>query len=686
METEPSEEPQNEMLEENDTEDAVLVVAEDVVEISPEDSKESISVPFKRVSTISRTSEMVMKEMKKEEKRLMLKEVMDRLKKREAEEMEEEARKREREEELNLIKEEISKKSLASIQRRQSRVEKEEQDEQLLWTKLDDDIASDTVRTSRNSDLVSFATTLVAADADEEVDLPEPIESSSESESEDPRIQRTKSINPLQMAVKSLMLVPSISDISLSSEPVVQRKTRRSLKSEKPSNFIDPLADDTESLGSEAAERESSKTHSDTRSVVDDLFGDSESLQESSMEIIEDVPITETTDKDSQQYMDFESFFPTSAAKPESSAIDVAAELRFIETQQVVRGFLNQLIKSVVMAERPGTDEYIRCRLDKEKLLAALQSDVHDHLITKDIHTMLEDRMIEYYRRIKNKRPFDTLSLTDEVNYAIRHEHALSYLSYAQERLSKVKNKCSFLMSAALLDLSHAMHIAVSTEEHLEQTIRRLLARPDAETDFLKRFVARELRLMAEHRNRISDTRLLLISNKHTLSRITEKIKDIETVCDGVSMKDFMNVQTKVYALEKKIEERNLDLKKQRTQYHTDLHLTKHAREKSLALKNKLHKLEDELLEKNEIKHRLKIQLCRAKVEHKKIRGQMQELTYQGGLLAMPALMYDFDRTVDYLREKQESVSSLRETLKSITNRIDAMVIEERSTKSLIFP
>ncbi|KAH8348365.1 hypothetical protein KR084_006813 [Drosophila pseudotakahashii] len=683
METEPSEEPQNEMLQEYDNEDTVRVVSEDVVEISTEDSKQSISVPYGRVSTVSKTSEIVMKELKKEERKLMLKEVKDRLKEREAEEEEEEERKREREEELKQLKEEMSKKSLASFQRRQSRVEKEEQDEQLLWTKLDDDIASDMVRISRNSDLVSFATTLVVAEADEEDDLLEPIESSSESESEDPRIQRSKSINPLQTAVKSLMLVPSISDISLPSDPVVQRKSRRSLKQEKPSNFRDPLADDTETFGSEAEESESSKTHSDSRSVADDQFGDSESLQESSMEIIEDIPITETTEKDSQQYMDFESFFPTSAAKRETPEIDVAAELRFIETQQVVRGFLNQLIKSVVVIERPGTDEYIRNRLDKEKLLAALQSDVHDHLIIRDIHTMLEDRMIEYYRRIKNKRPFDTLSLTDEVNYTIRHDNALSYLSYAQERLSKVKAKCGTLMSTAFLDLSHAMHIAVSTEEHLEQTIRRHLVRPDAETDFLKRFVARELRLMAEHRNRISDTRLLLISNKHTLSRITEKIQDIETVCDGVSMRDFMNVQTKVFALEKKIEERNLDLKKQRTKYHTDLHLTKHAREKSLELKNKLHKLEDELLEKNEIKHRLKIQLCRAKVEHKKIRGQMNELTYQGGLLALPALMYDFDRTVDYIREKQESVSSLRETLKSITNRLNA--IEERSTKSVIF-
>ncbi|XP_016957102.1 uncharacterized protein LOC108029385 [Drosophila biarmipes] len=662
METEANEEPQTEMVQEEVPQDSVRVVSEDLVKILSEDSRQSISAIPGRASAFSRTSEIVMKKMKKEEKRLLLKEAMERLKERKEEEKNKERQ----------IEEESKKRSLDSL---------EEHDEQLLWTNLGEDVGSNTESTSRQSDLVSFGGDLITAGA-EDADSLEPIESSSESELEHQKTQRFKSINPLQTAVQSLMLVPSISDISLSSEPVVLRKSIGSSKLDKHDNFRDSLADDNESLSSEAAEEGSSKTHTDSRTVM----GDSESLgEESSLEIIQEIPLTESTERESQKYLDFESFFPATEAKSDSPIMNVDKELRVIETQQVVRGFLNQLIASVVIVDRPGTDEYIRNRLDKDKLLAALQSAVHDHILINDLHKMLEDRMIEYYRRLKNKRPFDTLSLTDEVNYGIRHDNALSYLSYAQERLSRVKDKYGVLMATAFLDLSHAMHIAVSTEGHLEQTIRRLLVRPDAETDFLKRLVARELRLMAEHRNQISDTRLLLISHKHTLSRITEQIKDIETVCDGVSMRDFITVQTKVFALEKKIEERNLDLKRQRNQYHTDLHLTKLAREKSFALKNKLHKLEDELLKKNEVKHRLKIQLCGAKVVHKKIRGQMNDLTYQGGLLSLPALMYDYDRTVAYIREKEERVSNLRETLKSITNRLESVMDSERETKSIIF-
>jgi len=495
METEASEEPQPEMVQEEVPQDNVRVFSEDLVEILSVDSRQSTSVIPKRASSFSRTSEMVMKKIKKEEKRLLLKDAMERLKERKEEEEKEKELERERQ-----IEEESRKSLQGSF---------EEQDE--------DDVGSDTERTSLQSDLVSFGTNLIAADAEDE-DLVEPIESSSESESEDSKTQRSKSINPLQTAVQSLMLVPSISDISLSSEPVVQRKSGRPSKIEKPQNFRDPLDDDNESISSEAAEEASSKTHSDSRTVL----GDSESLQESSLEIIHDVPITESTENESQKYMDFETFFPATEAKSETPVINVDKELRLMETQQVVREFLNQLIKSVVVVDRPGSDEYIRNRLDKEKLLAALQSAVDDHILINDHHRMLEDRMIEYYRRLKNKRPFDTLSHADEASYCIRHDNALSYLSYAQERLSSVKEKYGILMATAFLDLSHAMHIVVSTEEHLEQTIRRLLVRPDAETDFLKRFVARELRLMAEHRNQVSDTRLLLISHKHTLSRITE--------------------------------------------------------------------------------------------------------------------------------------------------------------------
>jgi len=64
-------------------------------------------------------------------------------------------------------------------------------------------------------------------------------------------------------------------------------------------------------------------------------------------------------------------------------------------------------------------------------------------------------------------------------------------------------------------------------------------------------------------------------------------------------------------------------------------------------------------------------------LERIKMRQQTRELTYQGGILAMPSLMYDYDKTVERLKEKQESVAKLRETLKALQRRVDQ--VEGRS-------
>jgi len=73
----------------------------------------------------------------------------------------------------------------------------------------------------------------------------------------------------------------------------------------------------------------------------------------------------------------------------------------------------------------------------------------------------------------------------------------------------------------------------------------------------------------------------------------------------------------------------------------------------------------------------LRKRLYLVKLERIKMRQQTRELTYQGGILAMPSLMYDYDKTVERLKEKQESVAKLRETLKALQRRVDQ--VEGRS-------
>jgi len=102
-----------------------------------------------------------------------------------------------------------------------------------------------------------------------------------------------------------------------------------------------------------------------------------------------------------------------------------------------------------------------------------------------------------------------------------------------------------------------------------------------------------------------------------------------------------------------------------------DVHLTRHNREKALALAEKFEVRKSLLKNAIEKQRFLRKRLYLVKLERIKMRQQTRELTYQGGILAMPSLMYDYDKTVERLKEKQESVAKLRETLKALQRRVD---------------
>ncbi|XP_017040928.2 coiled-coil domain-containing protein 96 [Drosophila ficusphila] len=658
---------QDGVLQEEVVQDKEMQVGVLQIEVSQEEMLQDKVLQVKDSAdseSMYRESEMLLQEAKKEERRLIMRDALERLRQRD----EETKLAAEKAESEHQMVESSKEKSAVSIQSRPSQLEKKEEDEQLMLSKLDDESST----TSSNSDVESFTGALLKVDAEYEEE-PSLIKSSSESEPE-PETQELQevqeSVDPLRLAVHTLMLVPDISEISMPFEPLKENKSLKSIKSERlqsQGQFKDAL--DMKGSDSESG---SSESGSDTQSAAGDQMVESESLEESSGDI--DLPYSKPTQEEPDQFL--EELFAAAESRRETN-VTVLPDSKASESHQIVYDFINQLFDKVIVLEAPGSEDYLRKRLDKNKLLVALQEAVSDYIINNDNHKQLEDRLIEYLRRTKNMRAFAELSFSEARTYRERHQEALDNLASNKKRLDDVKEKHSIQIQKSLMELSHAIHIAVSTEEHLEQSVRRLLVRPDAETDFLKRFVSRELRLMAEHRNQISDTRLTLIKQKHTLGRVREIIKKIETLSETVSVKDYINVQTKVLSLQKKIEERNIELKRQRTQYHTELHLTKHLREKSLELKQSIEYLKEKLEEKMEMRHEAKVRLYKAKIEHKKIRSNINECTYRGGILAMPALLYDYDRTVDYIKEKKEKVTNLRETLKSITDHLQAVSLKQ---------
>jgi len=111
-------------------------------------------------------------------------------------------------------------------------------------------------------------------------------------------------------------------------------------------------------------------------------------------------------------------------------------------------------------------------------------------------------------------------------------------------------------------------------------------------------------------------------------------------------------------------------LKKFRLNYHNELHLTQHNREKSFALAKKLEQHNLRLRKKLETQRVLRERLYKAKMERARIRKHHSDLSFQGGLLSLPALMLDYDDTVEKVKSKQNCITEMKETVVRLSKRI----------------
>ncbi|XP_017077038.1 uncharacterized protein LOC108111910 [Drosophila eugracilis] len=461
--------------------------------------------------------------------------------------------------------------------------------------------------------------------------------------------------------------VPSLSDISEEHDPIEQLTNVKSSTSDllDQGAFVDPT------------QEFDSSSKSTIESVVDieneqqDDFVAPDSRDGSS--IISDIPdFAELPEKPAptEKVVTIEDFnalprvgFEDVEDEPDPS-IPLAYEIK-MAVQDLLRDILHE---ATIKSDYQDQENVLRAKLDKTKLLIELQKVTDAYMYEKYTNDMVGSRLVEYYKRSRNNRAFATLSAENEKRYHARYIQALALLDSLKERLDVAKHKHAIQMNRVILDLHSAQSVASITEEQLEHLFHKYLDRPDC--DNLRRMVSRELRLMSAKRNEISDTRLFLITRKHTMAHILDKITLLDTLSDTVSIKDYIAVQNEVLSLQKKIEERSVELKRIRTQFLMDIHLIRHNQEKAMALREKFD-LHQDLL-KNAITQQvaLRTNLYEAKLERTKMRQMSKDLTFQGGILAMPSLMYDFDKTVERLKEKQESVAKLRETMKSLQRRV----------------
>ncbi|KAH8390190.1 hypothetical protein KR200_009290 [Drosophila serrata] len=344
----------------------------------------------------------------------------------------------------------------------------------------------------------------------------------------------------------------------------------------------------------------------------------------------------------------------------------------------IVQDFVEDLLlKIVTNFESQKMDAKLRLKLDKRKLLTELRAITDAYIFEKYTNEMLSTRLVEYYKRVRNSRVFAHLNEDKEQQYLERYNQALAKVDHIKLRLDKMKYNYAAQIQELNLKLDSAHNFVSFTELKLQAKMHKYLVRPDSE--FLKRYVDWALRQMTAKRNEIGDMRLGLITKSNTLGHLQAKLQELENLSSTVSIQDFIIIQNDVISLEKKVEERNLDLNRMRTQYLTEVHLTHHNREKALALSDKLRHMKITLANAIQTQRSLRGNLYDLKLDRTKIREKRKELTFQGGILAMPSLMYEYDNTVAQIKESQQRVLNLRENAKALTRRISLAETSARS-------
>ncbi|KAH8285400.1 hypothetical protein KR054_008678, partial [Drosophila jambulina] len=363
---------------------------------------------------------------------------------------------------------------------------------------------------------------------------------------------------------------------------------------------------------------------------------------------------------------------PRSIAMVQSQEVletEEKASKKDVWVDTMVRDFMEDLLKELVETyESHRLDVKLRMRCDKKKLYAELCRITDTYLLEKQLNIMLCNRVSDYHRRVRNIRVFTQLNEEEQIPFYHRYKEALAKLDLLLLSVSMGKYKYAEQVKKLIMELDATKEVTYFTESRLEHKMYKYLIRPDSV--FMKRHVDLVLRQMNAKRNEISDMRFRVVSKKQALGTLVAKIKELDTLSSTVSIMDFLAIQNDVINLSKKIEERNMELNKMRTQYLTDVHLTYHKREKALALSDKLNQLKIMLKKSMSRQRSLRSILFNQKLKRTRMREQRKDLTFQGGILAMPSLMYEYDNTVMQIKDSQERVAKLRDTLKTLSRRV----------------
>ncbi|XP_037826390.1 coiled-coil domain-containing protein 96-like [Lucilia sericata] len=340
--------------------------------------------------------------------------------------------------------------------------------------------------------------------------------------------------------------------------------------------------------------------------------------------------------------------------------------------------FINDIIQRVVeIAESISPEVILRQNLDKRKLLLEISKVHQQYEVDLKVSDWLNQKVVEFFKRKKIFRPIIQENIKTLPQEKEKYITAVKRLDELLAKERSTDDSTTYTFKRIRKELEDAKQKVNSEVLMFESLVKKNLVREtspqwNALIDLL-------LRRMAKYRTEVSEVRYRMITRQHTHALLLEKLTKLEDLGNGLTIKDYDHIQTENQALGKKIEERNIDLKKLHLRSRNCLHLLAHFREKRSILCDVMATQRSALYEFYGERSSLRKYIYELKLKRSRLRKEINELSIQGGLVDKPALMYDYDQTMKRLRELHEIVNRLRITLDTIQQRIQRL--EKRLTR-----
>ncbi|XP_046810045.1 DNA repair protein rad50 [Lucilia cuprina] len=408
----------------------------------------------------------------------------------------------------------------------------------------------------------------------------------------------------------------------------------------------------------------------------------SENLLPDDILFAETQPTSYDKEEDETTNVLFETFLQLETTKVEQIVddIDWEAIAKQQEDKLILENtleFINDIIQRVVeIAERISPEVILRQNLDKRKLLSEISQVHQQYVIELKVSDWLNQKVVEYFKRKKIFRPIIPENIKTLPQEKEKYINAVRRLDELLAKAADDSTTCK--VKRIRTELENAKQ-KVNTEVLMFESLVKMNLVRETSPQW-NTLIDLLLRRMAKYRTEVSEVRYRMITRQDTHALLLEKLTKLEDLGNGLTIKDYDHIQTENQALGKKIEERNIDLKKLYLRSQNCLHLLAHFREKKSILCNVMATQRSALYEFYEERRSLRKYIYELKLKRSRLRQEINELSIRGGLIDKPALMYDYDQTMERLRELREIVNRLRITLDTIQQRIQKL--EKRLTQT----